>query len=65
MVHGQDDLECQNLWCFRTYGLKNIINHNIGRGLSKIRNYDKEKTEKTFTMPNPKDSFAGFLKGHE
>jgi len=46
-------------------GLKNIINHNIGRGLSEMRAYDKETTEKTVTMPNPKDSFAAFLKSHE
>jgi enoyl-CoA hydratase len=46
-------------------GLKNILNHNIGRGLSEMRDYDKETTERTVTMPNPKDSFAAFLKDHE
>jgi enoyl-CoA hydratase len=46
-------------------GLKNILNHNIGRGLREMRDYDKETTEKTVTMPNPKDSFAGFLKNHD
>jgi enoyl-CoA hydratase len=46
-------------------GLKNILNHNIGQGLSEMLNYDKETTARTVTMPNPKDSFAAFLKDHE
>ena len=46
-------------------GLKNILNHNIGQGLSEMRDYDKDTTARTVTMPNPKDSFAQFLKSHE
>ena len=45
-------------------GLKNILNHNIGMGLSEMYNNEKQ-TVKSVTMPNPKDSFAAFLKSHD
>ena len=46
-------------------GLKNILNHNIGLGLSEMRDNEKETVVKSVQMPNPKDSFAGFLSQHE
>ncbi|MFH1639106.1 MAG: enoyl-CoA hydratase/isomerase family protein [Chloroflexota bacterium] len=46
-------------------GLKDILNHNIGMGLSEMHNNEKQTVIRSVTMPNPKDSFAGFLKSHE
>ena len=46
-------------------GLKDILNRNIGMGLSEMYNNEKQTVIRSITMPNPKDSFAGFLKSHE
>ena len=46
-------------------GLKNILNHNIGLGLTEMRDNERETVARSVPIPNPKDSFAQFLKEHE
>lgn len=46
-------------------GLKDILNHNIGIGLSEMYENEKQTVAKSVTMPNPKDGFAEFLKSHK
>ena len=46
-------------------GLKDILTGNIGMGLNEMYNNEKQTVIRSVTMPNPKDSFAGFLKSHE
>jgi enoyl-CoA hydratase len=46
-------------------GIKDILNHNIGLGLAEAHENERETVEKSVNSPNPKDSFAAFLKTHE
>lgn len=44
--------------------IKDILNRNIGISLNEMYNNERQAV-RTITMPNPRDSFAGFLKSHQ
>ncbi len=46
-------------------GLKDILNHNIGMGLSEMYHNEQQTIAKSVIMPNPKDGFAEFLIKHK
>ncbi len=46
-------------------GIKDILNRNIGLSLREMYDNERQTVRASVDMPNPKDSFARFLKEHE